>query len=140
MKILKIYCDTNALFHNIKRHEYEPKTHRELVALEKLLELRKSEKCLMYRSRVVRAKLKETPCPEQWRKLQADYEALDQIPQDERPTASYNMPDGMGGGVSGVVTSDYLDEPLYTELQQQGLSEKMLTIFRTLSAITATCF
>jgi hypothetical protein len=78
----------------------------------------------MFRSRVGRAELESTGGSEQLRKLQIDYEALDQIPQDERPTESFNIPDGMGGCVSGVVASDYLNEPLFTELQERGLSEK----------------
>jgi len=31
---MKIYCDTDTLFHNVKRQEKEPKTKNELLALQ----------------------------------------------------------------------------------------------------------
>lgn len=124
MKILKIYCDTATLFHNVKRHENKTKSARELAALEELLKLRESGKCLMFRSRVVWTELERTNATEQRIKLQADYEALDQIPQDELPLGSFNITDHMGGCISNPIVSDYLDEALYRELLQRGLSDK----------------
>ena len=97
---------------------------KELAALESLLKLRESGKCLMFRSRVVRAELETTNGTEQGSKLQGDYEALDQIPQDERPLGSFNITDHMGGCIINPIVSDYLDEPLYRELLQRGLSDK----------------
>jgi hypothetical protein len=121
VELLKIYCDTNALFNNM-RHT-DPKTWRQRIALRSLLKWRKFGKYLMFRSRVVRYEYEKNGQTEHRSKLQADYEALDQIPQDERPTVSFNITDRMGC-VSNVVTSDYLNEDLYKELQRRGLDEK----------------
>jgi len=49
--VLKIYCDTDTLLNNIKRHEDEPKAQEELAALELLLAGR-GDGYSMYRSHV----------------------------------------------------------------------------------------
>jgi hypothetical protein len=77
------------------------KTCQELAALEMLLKRRESGKCLMFGSRV---------------------EELERTRPTEQRTASFNISDGMGG--CNVVTSDYLNEPLYEELLRRGLSKK----------------
>jgi hypothetical protein len=35
--VMKIYCDTDTLFHDVKRQQNVPKNRKELLALEKLL-------------------------------------------------------------------------------------------------------
>jgi hypothetical protein len=89
---------------------FDQKTCQELVALERLLELRKSEKCRMFRSRVVRAEWEKTRDTEQRSKLQGDYEVLDQIPQDERPLGSFNITLEQTGVVSWVQRIDSVAE------------------------------
>jgi hypothetical protein len=96
----------------------------ELAALEKLLEFRKAGLCLMYRSRVVRSELEMTPSPERRSKLQADYEALDQIPVDERVLFINKVSDHLGGHINNALTSDVLDERHYEELKASGLTDE----------------
>ncbi len=78
----------------------------------------------MYRSRVVRAELERTREPKQRSALQADYEALDKIPKDERVLGFCNTQDKFGGFISYPMVSDYLNETHHKELVTRGLSEK----------------
>ena len=51
--MLMIYCDTEALLNNIKRHEVEPKAQEELPALERLLAGRDNGyRCIVHTSPV----------------------------------------------------------------------------------------
>ena len=77
---------------------------KELAALESLLKLRESGKCLMFRSRVVRAELETTI----WEDVLA----------------------------SQTIWTSLFTKSFYSEV----FPTKMLTILRTLSPITATCF
>ena len=119
---MKILCDTDTLFHNIDGDDKKSLQERE--ALEELLRLRESRKIFMFRSRVVRAELEATKNPIKKDKLQADYEALDQIPKDENPIGSFNMTDRRGTCISNPIVSDILDENLYKEIIRDCLGEK----------------
>jgi hypothetical protein len=114
-----IYCDTNTLWNNIKRHD-EPKTQRELDALQRLLDLRRASKIQMVRSRVALRELERTNQSEQMIRLRADYEALDPVPMDEKVHGFHSQFDERGGGAYPVV-SDVQDEALRDELVQRGL-------------------
>ena len=78
----------------------------------------------MFRSRVVRSELEMTPSASRRSKLQADYEALDQIPVDERVLFIHKVTDQFGGYINNALTSDILDERRYRELPERGLSDK----------------
>jgi hypothetical protein len=79
----------------------------------------------MFRSRVVRAELEQTKAITQRDKLQADYDALDQIPKDENVIGFQHLTDHRGATVSIYpFASDILSETLYKELQQRGLSDR----------------
>jgi hypothetical protein len=117
-----IYCDTSTLLNNIKRHD-EPKTQKELRALEQLLALRRAGKIHMVRSRVALRELERTCKTEQRMKLRADYEALDQIARDENVHGFHSQFDQRGGGTYPLV-SDVQDERLWAKLVTHGLSER----------------
>jgi hypothetical protein len=118
---MKVYCDTSTLLSNIKRHD-DAKTLKELAALERLLALRWQRKIEMVRSRVVLRELERTHS-EQLVKLRADYEALDQVPLDERVLGFHDQFDRFGG-VSYPLVSDVQDDDLRDELVRRGLVEK----------------
>src|SRR5262245_45277573 len=100
---MRVYCDTSTLLNNVKRHDDE-KTLTELSALERLLELRREGKIDMVRSRVALRELERTKDPEQLTKLRADYEALDQIPLDEKVVGFHNESSRLGGGSYPLVS------------------------------------
>jgi hypothetical protein len=54
---MKIYCDTDALLNNIRRHEEQPGVRRELDALTELLDRYVLGQLTLYRSRVTTLKL-----------------------------------------------------------------------------------
>jgi hypothetical protein len=54
---MKIYCDTDTLLNNIRRHEEQPGVRRELDALTELLDRYVLGQLTLYRSRVTTLKL-----------------------------------------------------------------------------------
>ena len=102
---MRIYCDTSTLFHNMKGEDVAS----ELRALERLLEYRRHGKLLMYRSRVVLSEIVATTDLELRERLIADYDALDQIPHDERVVGFHNQWDKFGG-MSYPLVSDIQDD------------------------------
>ena len=62
--------------------------------------------------------------PDQRSNLQADYEALDQIPVDERVLFINKVEDHLGGYINNALTSDHWDERHYKELMARGLTDK----------------
>jgi hypothetical protein len=118
-----IYCDTDTLWHNIKRQEAEPDSQKELVALECLLASR-GDDCLMYRSRVDRSELENMRDPQQREGLRRDYESLAPIPRDENPIGFYNQMDHVGTVSMGPIVLDIQDEALYLELCKRGLKHR----------------
>jgi hypothetical protein len=57
---MKIYCDTDTLFSNIKRHENQAKEKGELEALKKLLACHRAGKIVMFGSLLNLRELEET--------------------------------------------------------------------------------
>ena len=113
-----IYCDTNTLLNNIKRHQ-EPKTRQELLALQQLLALRVAGSIKMVRSRVALRELEKPSDPDLMAKLRADYEMLDQIALDEKVLGFNNQWDRFGG-ITHPLISDVQDDALREELVQYG--------------------
>jgi predicted nucleic acid-binding protein len=119
---MNIYCDTSTLFHNVKRHETEPKTGRELLALQKLLTYRRSGHIKIFRSRVNLREIVKTKDTKQLANLIADYETLLQIPLDEKFYGTEKIiTDPYGGYVENPLVSDVQDEDLCAELIDGGL-------------------
>ena len=120
--VVKIYCDTNTLFHNVARHPTDLKTQIELRALEQLLACYRRGKISMFRSRVNLREIEKTPDVEQLANLRADYEALQQIPKDERFYGTEKLiTDPRGGYIENPLVSDVWDEPLCAKLVERGL-------------------
>jgi len=119
----RIYCDTDTLFSNIKRHENEPKAQRELEALEELLAYHRAGQIEMFRSLINRRELEETKSLSQLEKLRADYESLPPLPKDERPYGSeFLVTDPRGGCISNPLVSDVQDETRCAEVTNRGLT------------------
>jgi hypothetical protein len=121
---MKVYCDTNALFHNISRHKEEPNAQRELDALEQLLQRRQAGTPTMFRSRVDLRELEETKDQSQREKLRLDYESLEQIPNDEKHYASNVQTDQHGGTIANPLVSDVQNESICRELLEGGLERR----------------
>jgi hypothetical protein len=119
MKVLKIYCDTDTLLNNIRRHQ-TPKAQSELDALDTLLLGYRAGNVVMYRSAVNFREAERTSDEEQKRKLLEDYKELTPILEDVKYLGSYSMP----GGTTGVMASDVQDEAMRDELCQIGLECK----------------
>src|SRR5438270_37118 len=81
---MKIYCDTDSLLNNVERHREQNDARRELEAIKDLLGRRHTDTLKICRSRVALRELERTPDQDQRARLRADYENLEQIPQDER--------------------------------------------------------
>ena len=69
----------------------------------------------MLRSRVALRELEETPGPEKRQKLRADYEALDQVPNDEKVMGFHSQADRRGSSAYPLV-SDVQDEKICDEI------------------------
>ncbi len=115
---MKIYCDTDTLFSNIK------KAPTESAALERLLADHYARKIVMYRSRVNLREVMATPCATQQQKLIADYEGLQAIPFDEKIVGFNAQTDQLGGFVGYSLISDVQDEAICRELEQRGLQRR----------------
>jgi len=121
---MKIYCDTDTLFHNVKRQEEEPKTKNELLALQKLLDCWRAGTILMFRSLVNLREIERTKSSEQLGKLRSDYDELPAIPKDERFYGTDEMiTDPYGGRIRNPLVADVQDEDLFEKLVQRKLSK-----------------
>jgi hypothetical protein len=120
-----VYCDTSTLLNNVKRHD-DPKSLKELAALEHLLTLRREGRIQMVRSRVALRELerpsKREGWPERMAKLRADYEALGQIAMDEKVLGFHSQFDERGG-IANPLVSDVQSEALRDKLVQHGLMQ-----------------
>jgi hypothetical protein len=108
---MRVYCDTNTLFHNMSG-EKGKKAEIELPALRELLGWRQ-------RGNIATKEL------DQRDKLMSDYESLDQIPRDEKVIGFENRMDRFGGPTNPFV-SDVQNETLYNEIFRQ-LEERLGT-------------
>jgi len=119
---MKIYCDTDTLFHNVKRQETEPKTGKELLALEKLLKCWRDGKILMFKSLVNLREIERTKNAQQLAKLRSDYNELPQIPNDEKFYGTDRLVTfPYGGLIENPLVSDVQDEKLCEELVQRRM-------------------
>jgi hypothetical protein len=115
---MKIYCDTDTLFSNIKE------VPTESAALERLLADHYADKIVMYRSRVNLREVMATPSIIQQERLIADYEGLQPIPHDEKVVGFNAQTDQLGGFVGFPLVSDVQDELICSELEQRGLKPR----------------
>jgi len=124
--ILKsIYCDTDSLFSNPKRHKEDAKAQREAAAISRLLDYHRSGKLTMQRSNVALRELEETGNPIQRDNLRRDFLELVPIAKDEKVLGFDNLQsDPYGGFVSNPIISDVQDEPLAERLESQGLPKR----------------
>ena len=113
--IMKIYCDTNTLFSNIKNLPVE------IAALERLLEDYRAGKNIMLRSRVDLREVMKTPCTILRQKLIEDYECLQPVPNDEKLHGFNKVTDYLGGCFTYPLISDVQDEVICAELEKRGL-------------------
>jgi hypothetical protein len=118
LRVLKVLCDTDTLFHNIK----DEKSEKERQALTKLLEMRASGRLLMFRCRVNLLEVTNTKKHEQRNKLEADYMALDPVAKEESVSGFHYVP-GPGGSFTSNPVSD-LDWAVFQECRTRCLSEK----------------
>ncbi|SRR5579885_697599 len=121
----QIYCDTDTLWNNIERHVHnDEKSARELSALQRLISDHKAGRCKLVRSRVALRELDRTKNQEHKNKLRADYEALEQIPRDERLCEFHTNYDQFGGFITNPIVSDLQDDNLYKQLLERGFRDK----------------
>ncbi len=113
-KLLRIYCDTDTLPHNI-RHD-DKKTQGELAALKRL-----AEEQLLFGSLEVRREVMKTRKQSQQDNLIVDYKALKPITKDERVHGFHTQTDQFGGFITQPLISDVQDEALRNELVNRGL-------------------
>lgn len=113
---MRIYCDTNTLFHNIRGTDRN--VLNELDALRKLLDLRALGKILMFRSRVALGEVTSTANLALREELKADFEKLDQLPNDEKLLGFNTVTDQYGGVCRSPLVSDVQDEKLCKELYE----------------------
>ena len=116
--IMRIYCDTNTLFSNIRN---QPK---ELAAMRRLLEDYRAGKNTMLRSRVDLREVMDTPCTIMRQKLIEDYECLQPVPNDEKLHGFNKMTDYLGGFFTYPLISDVQDEAICAELEVRGLEHR----------------
>jgi hypothetical protein len=121
---VRIYCDTDTLFHNIERRKDDPKTKKELDALRGLLVLRGSGEVLMYRSHLVSYEAMKTGNEVQRNHLIDDYNALEAIPNDEKLLGIGATFDRGGGFVNYPIFSDVQNEAIRAELIARGLDQR----------------
>src|SRR5262245_54019722 len=114
---MKIYVETSCLRHNI-RHD-DPKSRRELAALEQL-----AERYSLFGSRITLREVMTTTEKAQRDALILDHEALQPIPKDEKPVGANNQSDQYGGFISYPLVEDTQDDTLRSELIQSGLEPK----------------
>jgi hypothetical protein len=123
MTQINIYADTNTLRANLARHPDDLNSRQELTAMDALLAMKGSGQISMeiFKSRVSRKEVERTSKPEQRAKLQSDLDALQQIAQDER-LLGFNIQSDRFTFISSPLMSDILDEEIYNELIQRGLT------------------
>src|ERR1700730_17824830 len=122
-QIITVYADTNTLRANLARHPDNADKQRELAAMDTLDEMKTSGQISMdiFKSRVSRKEVERTKNPQQRANLQSDLEKLQQIPKDEK-LLGFNIQSDPFTFISSPLMSDILDEKLYGELIQRGLS------------------
>jgi hypothetical protein len=121
---VKIYCDTDTLFSNIKRHEHQAKEQVELDALEKLFAFHRAGKVVLLRSLGNLRELEKTEDVPQRQRLRADYENLPALPKDERFYGVESLiTDPYYGNVYNPLVSDVQDEAMLLELKNRGLKQ-----------------
>jgi hypothetical protein len=96
-----VYCDTDSLFSNPKRHKEDAKAQREAAAISRLLDYHGSGKLTMQRSNVALREVEKTKNPNQRHNLRRDFLELVPIAKDEKVLGFDNLQtDPFGGFVS----------------------------------------
>lgn len=113
---MKIYCDTDTLFSNVR----EAPTER--AALERLLVDHRAGKIVMCCSQVNRLEVANTKEQETRDKLEADYMALDPVAKEESVSGFQIIPGPTGSFTSDPVSD--LNSPVYKECRTRGLRER----------------
>jgi hypothetical protein len=119
---MKIYSDTDSLLSNA-RHS-DPKTQKERDALVELLALHRTGDVMIHKSLVVYRELMATADTELRLKLQADYETLKKVENDEKLLGFNTVFDQYGGFCCSPLVADVQDEELRKRLMDGGLSQK----------------
>ena len=119
---MRVYCDTDTLFHNTQRHADQCDVKIELQALTFLLTKHRAGEITMFRSRVNLREVQGTKNATQLSRLLADYDDLQPVPLDERHYGnSDEIVDPFGSVISSPLVSDVWDEKIFAELQDLGL-------------------
>jgi hypothetical protein len=116
--ILKVLCDTDALFPNIR----DEKSEGQRQALKKLLEMRAAGHLVLLRSEVNRVEISNTKNKEQRDKLEAAYMALDPVHKEEN-VSNFSLIPGPTGSFILNPASD-LDPAAYQDCRARGLSDR----------------
>jgi hypothetical protein len=120
---MKVYCDSDTLFHNIARHKDTPKAQTELDALTRLLALRDAGKIAMFRSHLVTYEAMKTSNETQRNRLIDDYNALQPILNDEK-LLGFNIQISQYTCINSPIISDVQDETIRKELMDGGLEQR----------------
>ncbi len=115
--LLKIYCDTSALPHNIRNTD--PKSAGELAAIKQL-----AEEYSMFGSHLVNYEAAKTENGVQRDHLIVDCKTLVPIPKDEKLLGFNTQFDWYGGFICSPIISDVQDEALRKELIDHGLGQR----------------
>ena len=121
MTALKIYPDTDTIPANIRRHADEPKSRRELAAMEKLLA---NDGLSFLGSRAVLRELEKTKHELRRKKLADEHKALPPLPKDEKVVGFNAQSDQYGGFIGFFLISDVQDESLRDELIKHSLEPR----------------
>lgn len=73
---MRVYCDTDALFHNIEKHADQPEVQAELDALQFLLDDHAAGRIALSRSHVNLREVERTRDSDQLRRLLADCDSV----------------------------------------------------------------
>jgi hypothetical protein len=117
-KVLKVLCDTNTLFHNIRGEKRDD----ERRALSALLQMQANDHLVLLRSQVQRAEVANTENKEQRDKLEADYMALAPVAKEEN-VSGFNYVPGPTGSFTSNPTSD-LDSLAYRDCKRHGIDDR----------------
>lgn len=122
---MRVYCDTDTLFHNTKRHADQRHVLTELNALTILLNKHAAAHITMFRSRINLREVEATNDADQAKRLLSDFQALQPIPLDERHYGnSDEVVDPYGSIVSSPLVSDVQNEEMLAQLKGLGLTPR----------------
>jgi predicted nucleic acid-binding protein len=115
--ILKIYCDTSVLPHNISRHNDE-KSQRQLAAVNQL-----AATYPMFGSHLVRYEAQKTKDEIRRGHLIVDVDGLQNVPNDQK-LLGFNIQISANTCLNSPIISDVQDEGIRAELIKRGLKQR----------------